>query len=262
MNNNIYSAKISIVIPSYNKVKYIEKTLDSIVSQSYQNFEVIIQDGGSTDGTLDVIKKFAKRYPKLISYLSGKDGGQLDAINKGIKKAKGEIITYINADDEYVDGAFEAVAGYYVENPNALWFAGKGIVIDENDNEIARLATVYKSFLLLHATYYLLLTTNFLMQPSVFITRKAILKYGMFTGTKFSVMEYDMWLNIGKDQMPVVINKVLGKFRLTKESKTGLKSEVLLKQDEKIVKKYSSNILILLLHKVHNLGRIIYEKVY
>ena len=230
---------ISIIIPSYNKVKYIEKTLQSIVTQKNANFEVIIQDGGSTDGTLDVIKKYAKKYPKLISFVSKKDGGQLDAINKGLKKAKGDIVTFINADDVYTEGALESVTGHYTENPDSLWFAGKGIVIDENDNEIAKLATFYKSFLLSHATYYMLLTTNFLMQPSVFLTKKALKKYGLFTGTKFAVMEYDMWLKIGKDQMPVVINKVLTKFRLEKDTKTSTNSKKLLMEDEKIVKKYT-----------------------
>jgi len=251
---------ISIIIPSYNKVKYVKKTLDSIVSQSYSNFEVIIQDGGSTDGTLEIIKQYAKKYSSFVQYESRKDGGQLDAINKGLKKAKGEIVTYINADDVYVAGAFESVVGHFIENPDALWFAGKGIVIDENDIEIAKLATVYKSFLLSLNAYSLLLMANYLMQPSVFITKKAVQKYGMFTGTKFSVMEYDMWLKIGKDQMPVVINKFLTKFRLEKDTKTGSNSAKLLSEDEKIVKKYTKNKIILFLHKIHNIFRAVFLK--
>ncbi len=127
---------ISVVIPSYNKVKYVEKTLKSIVSQNYTNYEVIIQDGGSNDGTVEIIKKYAKKYPQYVSFVSKKDGGQLDAINTGLKKAKGDIVTFINADDVYEAGAFESVVAHYIENPDALWFAGKGIVIDENDNEL------------------------------------------------------------------------------------------------------------------------------
>ncbi|MFZ3301981.1 MAG: glycosyltransferase, partial [Microgenomates group bacterium] len=181
------SPKISIVIPSYNKVKYIKKTLDSIIDQNYKNFEVIIQDGGSTDGSLEVIKKYVKKYPSLMSYVSKKDGGQLDAINTGIKKAKGEIVTFINADDVYTKDAFESVAGHYMENPDALWFAGRGVVIDENDNEIAKPVTWYKSLLLGLNSYHLLLVTNYHMQPSVFLTKRAFKKYGLFTGTKFAV---------------------------------------------------------------------------
>lgn len=251
------SPLISIVIPSYNKVKYIEKTLQSIVSQKNANFEVIIQDGGSTDGTLNVIKKYAKKYPSLICYESKKDGGQLDAINNGLLKAKGDIVTFINADDVYEPGAFESVAGRFVENPNALWFAGKGVVIGENDNEIAKLATVYKIILLNFSLYNLLLIVNYLVQPSVFITKNVIKKYGLFTGTKFAVMEYDMWLKIGRDQMPVVINKVLAKFRLGKDTKTLTVTNNILEVDEKIFRKYTENKIVICLHKVHNLARII-----
>jgi glycosyltransferase involved in cell wall biosynthesis len=249
--------KISVVIPSYNKVKYIGKTLESIVNQKYHNFEVIIQDGGSTDGTLEIIKKYASKYSNLIKYESKKDGGQLNAINNGLKKATGEIVTYINADDVYCKGAFEAVVGHYIENPDALWFAGKSVVIDENDKEIAKFATLYKNFLLMHSTYYMLLTTNFLMQPSVFVTKKALKKYGMFTGTKFAVMEYDLWLKMARDGMPVVINKVLTNFRIERDTKTSSNPKELLMEDEKIVKKYTNNIFILLLHKLHNIGRLL-----
>ena len=249
------SPKISIVIPSYNKTKYIGLTLKSIFDQNYKNFEVIIQDGGSTDGTLEIIKKYAKKYPDKIVFESKKDGGQLEAINKGLKKAKGEIVTFINADDEYTDGAFMSVVGHYIENPNAIWFAGRGIVIDEKGVEIAKLATWYKDLLLSHSTYYLLLTTNFLMQPSVFLTKKAINRYGLFTGTSDFVMEYDMWLKIGKNKMPVFINKVLTKFRLEKDTKTSTNSTLLLIEDEKILKNYTNSKFTLFLHKLHNFGR-------
>jgi glycosyltransferase involved in cell wall biosynthesis len=254
------SPKISIVIPSYNKVKYIEKTLQSIVTQKNASFEVIIQDGGSTDGTLDVIKKYAKKYPSFISFESKKDGGQLDAINKGIKKAKGEIVTFINADDEYTKGTFESVVGHYIESPDALWFAGKGIVIDENNNEIAKIATLYKSFLLNQNSHFYLLVTNYLMQPSVFLTKKTIKKYGLFTGTDFSIMEYEMWLKIGKDEMPICINKVLTKFRLEKDTKTSINANKLLSEDEKIIRKYTRNNLIIFLHILHNYFRVIMSK--
>lgn len=247
--------KITVVIPSYNKVKFIGDTLKSIFKQNYDNFEVIIQDGGSTDGTLKIIEQFAKKYPKKIKYVSKKDGGQSNAINSGLKKATGEIVTFINADDVYCDGAFEAVVGHYAENPDAIWFAGKGIVIDEKGVEIAKLATWYKSFLLSRSTYYFLLTTNYLMQPSVFLTKKSLQKYGLFTGTKDFVTEYDMWLKLGKKEMPVVINKNLTKFRIEKNTKTSLNSVILLEEDERIVKRYTKNSFILFLHMLHNAMR-------
>ena len=85
--------KISIVIPSFNKVDYIGSTLESIVSQDYSNLEVIIHDPGSTDGSLKVINSFVKKYPKIFKLYNEKDKGQLDAINKGLRKASGDILT-------------------------------------------------------------------------------------------------------------------------------------------------------------------------
>src|SRR3990167_10909805 len=100
--------KISVIIPSLNKAKFISQTLKSIFDQGCSGLEVIIQDGESSDGTLEIIKKFAGRYP--VKWESKEDKGQLDAINKGLSKATGEILTYINADDFYEEGVFKAVA--------------------------------------------------------------------------------------------------------------------------------------------------------
>jgi glycosyltransferase involved in cell wall biosynthesis len=249
--------KISIVIPSYNKAEFVQETLDSVISQNYPNLEVIIQDGGSTDGTVDIIKEFAKRYPKEISWVSKKDKGQVDAINRGLKKATGDVVTYINADDVYEEGCFKAVADCYCKNLDALWFASRGPVIDEKGKEIAKPITAYKNFLLLLSSYTCLLSTNYLMQPSIFLTKGAYKKYGPFTGTDDFVMEYDLWLKIGKEKMPVVINKNLAKFRIEPSTKTKTLFADLLKQDELIVNKYTKNKIILFFHKFHNILRVI-----
>ena len=135
--------KISVIIPSYNKVKFIGRTLESIFSQKYNNLEVIVQDGASTDGTVKIIEKYADKYPKTLFWESKKDSGQLDAINKGLGHAGGDIVTYINADDCYLYGSFERVADAYQSNPNALWFAGQGLVVDRQGREIAKLASLY-----------------------------------------------------------------------------------------------------------------------
>lgn len=250
--------KISIVIPSFNKVDFIEETLKSIVNQRYPNLEVIIQDGVSTDGTLEILKKYARKYPKIFNLESKKDKGQLDAINKGLKKATGDILTYINADDVYEKGALKKVAEAYLKNPDALWFAGKGRVIDKNGKEIAKIVTWYKSFLLSLNKKYLILVLNYLMQPSVFLTRKAYKKYGPFTGTKTAVMEYDLWLKLFCIQKPVIVSHILSSFRLYPGSISTSKIREMMKEDEKIVKKYTRNPLIILFHRIHNLARSIW----
>jgi len=251
--------KISVIVPSFNKVKYIEATLKSIVDQNYKNLEVIIQDGGSTDGTLDIIRKYAEKF-SYIKFESKKDNGQLDAINNGLSKATGEIVTFINADDRYRVDAFKSVAKSYSDNSGSLWFVGQGVVIDENGNEVAKLATLYKNIFLLLNHKSLLLILNYLMQPSVFITKSSFEKYGPFTGTKDFVTEYDLWLKLMEAQMPVVINGTLSEFMIESETKTATMSEKLLTEDEHIVRKYTSSRFVLLLHHLHNFFRIIFIK--
>jgi GT2 family glycosyltransferase len=252
--------KISVVVPSFNKVNYIGETLDSIFSQRYSNLEVIIQDGGSNDGTLEIIKEFAKKYPKEIRWESIKDNGQLDAISKGLRKATGEILTFINADDAYTDKAFSVVAKVYIQNSDSFWFAGKGKVIDKNGHEIIRNATSYKNFLLSLNSRLCFLIVNYLMQPSVFISHEAYEKYGPFTGSDKFVMEYDFWLKLSKVKMPVIVNEYLSKFRIERSTKTKQMSRAMLSEDLKIIYRYTKNPIIIFLHKLNNVGRLVVNK--
>lgn len=252
---NDFLPKISVVIPSFNKAKYIGITLKSIFSQGYKNLEVIVQDGGSTDGSVDTIKKYAKEYP--IIWETKKDNGQLDAVNKGFQKATGDIFTFINADDYYEKEIFYDISTAYLSNSDKLWFAGRGIVVNERGKEIARLVTIYKNYLLSMSNYNLLLANNYLMQPSVFFTKEAYKKYGPFTGTNDFITEYDFWLKLGKISMPGIINKTISKFRIEPTTKTKRMFNSLLKEDRKIVIKYTNNLLILIFHDLNNWGRVL-----
>ena len=128
--------KISVVTPSYNQVKFLEKTILSVLNQNYPNLEFIIIDGDSTDGSVDLIKK----YEKYLSYwVSEKDRGQSDALNKGFEKATGEIIGWQNSDDIYLPEAFLKVANFFNKNPktdvvygNRFDINGDGDIIGES----------------------------------------------------------------------------------------------------------------------------------
>jgi glycosyltransferase involved in cell wall biosynthesis len=110
--------KISIVTPSYNQALFLEETIQSVIGQNYPNLEYIIIDGGSTDGTVDIIKKY-ERY--LTYWVSEKDKGQAHALNKGFARTTGEIMAYINADDKYCPWAFKTVANIFTDCPEVEW---------------------------------------------------------------------------------------------------------------------------------------------
>ncbi len=246
---------ISVIIPSFNKVEFIKNTLKSIVYQKYDNVEVIVLDGGSSDGTLDIVKDFATKYP-FIKWESKRDKGQLDAINRGFAKAKGDLLTFINADDYYEQDTFRKISQVYKQGRNAVWFVGYGKVVDSHGRVVAKGTTWYKRLLLSLNLRTLLLVVNYIMQPSVFIGREAYEKYGPFTGTSRYVMEYDLWLKLSRICMPVVVRECLSAFRM---SGTNISSEDyrnLLHDDFAVVSRYTKNPLILLFHKLNNAGRI------
>lgn len=257
IKNHVNIPKISIIIPSFNKVSYIRSTLSSIVFQKYPNLEVIIQDGASTDGTIKIIQEFSNKYPKIFSWVSEKDKGQTDAINKGCLKAKGDIITYINADDVYDKNAFWDVSNFFINNLNCYWAIGFGNIIDSEGKVISKLVTKYKNLLINFNSYNALLMVNYINQPSVFLLRSAYNKFGPFIGHNKYVLEYDLWLKIGKVKMPGIIKNNLSSFRLTTNNISSTFYKELLDFDCKIVARYTNNIFIIIFHRLHNYLRIV-----
>lgn len=117
--------KISIITPSFNQGQFIEETIDSILSQQYPDLEYIVIDGGSTDNTLEIIKKYQKH---LTYWVSEKDSGQSHAINKGLHKASGDIVNWINSDDYLEQGALKTIAEAF-ENPETNVFIGRSNIV-------------------------------------------------------------------------------------------------------------------------------------
>ncbi len=124
--------KISIITPSFNQGRYIEQTILSVLNQNYPNLEYIIIDGGSTDETVDIIKKYAS---KITYWVSEKDTGQTDALNKGFAKCTGEIVNWINSDDYYEPGALLAIGNLFKNNPAVNVVCGKEWSFDDANPE-------------------------------------------------------------------------------------------------------------------------------
>lgn len=134
--------KISIITPSYNQALYIEETILSVLEQNYENLEFIIIDGGSNDGSIDVIRKYEN---ELHYWVSEKDRGQAHALNKGLAQASGDIVAYLNSDDLYLPGAFAAVVKYFSEHPDSDWLCGDTVLFGEQRDDELVVADVPRS---------------------------------------------------------------------------------------------------------------------
>jgi glycosyltransferase involved in cell wall biosynthesis len=255
--------KISIVIPVLNMEKYIGRTIESIIFQKYPNIEVIIEDGASSDMTLQIIKKYARKHPKIIRWESKKDKGQYDALRKGFNKATGKIFTFINGDDYYEKNALLTVGKFWSNNPNTRWLVGRGRVVDESGREYAKLITLYKNILLSLNRISCLLLVNYVMQPSAFLSKSAYKKYGPFTGDRVHLREYDLWYRLAKDGMPVVLDKYISNYSLFPGTgSTIYYSSIVLKDDYETTKTYTNNKLIIFLRLLHNWGRVVVYKIF
>lgn len=116
--------KLSIITPSFNQAKFLEETILSVLNQNYSSLEYIIIDGGSTDGSVEIIKRYERH---LAYWESERDRGQVHAINKGLERATGDIFAFINSDDVYLPGVFAAVINHFRSNPDCEWLCGDTI---------------------------------------------------------------------------------------------------------------------------------------
>ncbi|ELW8960757.1 glycosyltransferase [Yersinia enterocolitica] len=130
-----YYPLISIVTPSYNQGVFIERTITSILEQQYPKLEYYVQDGGSTDSTIEILKQYQTR---LSGWTSEPDSGQSEAINRGLSKTSGEIMAWLNSDDLLLPGALHIVADYFNRHPDIDVVYGNRLLINENDKEIGR----------------------------------------------------------------------------------------------------------------------------
>lgn len=237
--------KISVITPSYNQAQFIERTIESVLNQNYPELEYIIMDGGSTDGTVEILKKYSDR----IIWKSEKDNGQSDAINKGLRIATGDIVTYLNSDDTYEPNAFTKVIKFFQKNPDKKWAYGKCKIIDAADQEIRKPITLYKNLLLKKYSYTKLLSENFISQPATFWKREIHAKIGFFDENEHFCMDYEFWLRIGKNYPAGVINDYLANFRYHTNSKSGSVNKKQFQDELRIAKEYSQGkICAILLH--------------
>lgn len=224
--------RLSIITPSYNQGPYIERTIQSVLSQGCPDLEYWVIDGGSADQTVDILR----RYEDRLSWVSEKDRGQGDAVNKGFHRSTGEVIGWLNSDDTYAPGALKAVMKAFEENPEANFVSGDCNMIDEEDRLLrARKAGPFNLKRLVR------MGVCYLFQPSIFFRRSLLETVGGCDITFKHGMDYDLWCRMGPYVKPIYIEKPLANWRYQDSSKTCSERHVSLEEGKKIRKRYLKN---------------------
>ena len=177
---------VSIVTPSYNQAHFLEETIQSVLAQDYPNLEYWVMDGGSTDGSVEVIQKYAS---KLSGWVSEKDGGQADAINKGLQRANGEIVAWLNSDDLYRPGAIQSAVSIFQENPEV------GLVYSDVDSIDAD-GEIFNRMRYDQWGLKDLMAFNILGQPGVFFKRSVLENSGYLDLSYQYLLDHHLWLRM------------------------------------------------------------------
>lgn len=181
--------RITIVTPSYNQAKYLPEAIESILGQDYPNLEYIIVDGGSTDGSVDIIKRYESQ---LAFWVSEKDSGQSEAINKGLRRATGQLFNWINSDDVLFPGALQRVAEAYAKHPQADMIVGCR-ARSGADGKIFKVSAPPSAFAMSPERW-----SMFICQQSVFVTLKVMTQLGGVREDLHCIMDAELYYRLLK----------------------------------------------------------------
>ena len=221
---------VSIITPSYNQGKFIRETIESVLSQDYENIEYIIVDGMSTDNSLDIIQEYGER----IAYISEKDNGQSDAINKGFKMAHGEIVAWLNSDDVYEPNCISKAVEEFKKNDRLGLVYGDGYIIDENSQRV-KVFEYTQEF-----DYWKLVNFwDYIMQPATFFRKEMLHKVGYLDENLHYCMDWDLWIKLAAVSEVKYIHELLACSREYEKTKTSTGGERRLKEITSLLQKYS-----------------------
>jgi glycosyltransferase involved in cell wall biosynthesis len=204
---------ISVVVPTRNSARYLGDALSSLVAQTGADFEVIVVDGASTDSTVEVIKRYHPMLP--LRWLSEPDSGQTEAINKGLRLAQGEVLSWLNSDDTLASDTLAKVARRFAEEPDLEMLSGLGVLTNPvggflrviPETPIQRVEDLYRF-------------GCHICQPSTFLRRTVLDRHGLLDTTYHLAMDFEYWLRIGRSVRFRFVPEIFSCFRLHSDSKT------------------------------------------
>lgn len=201
------SLLVTIITPSFNQGPFIEQTIRSVLDQDYAPIEYLVFDAGSTDGTAQVLARYGDRLRAVVE----PDHGQADAINRGLRRARGEIVAWLNSDDVYLPGAITTAVRYLTDHPQHAMVYGEARYIDAAG-----------SFLAPYPTQPVARLTEgcYICQPATFMRRQAVATVGYLDTSLHYCMDYDLWLRLARDFAAGYIARPLACSRLHADAKT------------------------------------------
>jgi glycosyltransferase involved in cell wall biosynthesis len=202
---------VSIVTPSYNQGRYLEATIHSVLDQDYPHVEYIIIDGGSTDGSLEIIDRYANQ---LAYWVSEPDDGQTDAINKGFNYAHGDILAWLNSDDLYRPGAVTDVVEYFHDNPEVGMVYGDADYIDDTGKVIGQFPAAQTDYKRLRRGYV------HIPQQATFFRARLWQMVGPLDPSFYFALDYDLWVRIATLAPIRYYPRTWAAFRLHRDAKS------------------------------------------
>ena len=235
MTDTTRPVSISIITPSYNQASFLDETMRSVLDQRYPNLEYFVIDGGSTDASADVIRRYSDR---LAYWVSERDNGQTDALNKGFLRATGDVVGYLNSDDLLEPGALAIVARAF-EDPTVQWFGGGCVYIDEHGAELTRHTPSAPS----RPGDFFRTDAQRIWQPSTFWRRSLFDRVGLPDQSLHYIMDFEFWLRLSVNGIRLhTTDAPLSRFRVHSTSKTETSGEKFLAELFRIAREYRSRL--------------------
>jgi len=219
---------VSIITPSLNQAAFIEAAIESVLAQDYPNIEYLVVDGGSTDGTLDILRRYGER----VRWISEPDAGQSDAINKGVRLTQGEILAWMNADDQYAPQAVSRAIAELQAHPQAALVYGHAEFTDQAGRVIAPCVRVEPFDL-----YRLLNSLDYIVQPTTFFRRDAFLAVGGLDASLRYCLDYDLWIKLALRYQVRYLPEQLARVRVYPATKTASGGLERLNEIERMVRR-------------------------
>lgn len=217
--------RVSVVTPSFNQAPFLEETIRSVLLQGYPNLEYIIIDGGSTDASVEIIRKYA---PWLSYWVSEPDQGQIFAIEKGWARGTGEILAYLNSDDTYLPGAIWQAVQCLQTNEHAPAVCGGELLMDVD-------GVVIEERLIPRVTWYSLVASNFVPQPAIFVRRDALTRAGGLDTQYRCSFDYELWTRVAHQGDFAIVTKPLATTRWHSQTVTLTQRARIAEENQRII---------------------------